>query len=317
MENKKLVSVVIPAFNEERNIPLVAERLLKMARLVGDRYDFEIIFVNDGSRDNSLAELENLCRESKVIKAVSFSRNFGHQIALTAGYDFAKGDTVICLDADLQQPPELIPKLLAEWEKGNDIVYTIRKNNESLSFFKRGTASLFYYLINKVSNTPINRNAADFRLMSRRALDKFLKMRERDRFIRGMVNWIGFKSSSVEYEVQKRLHGKSTYSMFNLLRFAANAVTSFSGAPLRTIFVFGSLVALFSFIYAVYLVISLFFFKAQHPAGWPSLIIAVLFLGGVQLISVGILGEYIYRVFNEVKQRPLYIVDKTLNIDQE
>ncbi|MDP1845268.1 MAG: glycosyltransferase family 2 protein [Candidatus Moranbacteria bacterium] len=317
MDRKQLISVVLPVYNEEKNVSLVAEQLLGIAKQISNRYDMEIIFVDDGSRDNSFEELIRLCEQNSMLKALSFSRNFGHQIALTAGFDYAKGDAIICMDSDLQHPPELIPIMLKKWEEGNNIVYTIRKDNSNISFVKRYCDIFFYWLINKVSNTPINRNAADYRLISRIALDEFNKLRERDRFLRGMINWVGFKNTAIEYEVGKRIHGKSSYSMWKLVKFAANAVTSFSGAPLRTSFVAGSAIAGFAFIYGVYLVIQNLFFGAKFIPGWPSLIISVLFLGGVQLISVGILGEYIYRIFNEVKKRPLYIIDKTINVNKQ
>lgn len=311
-----LVSVVLPVYNEEKNIPLLTEGLLRVAEKIYERYNLEIIFVDDGSKDNSFYALEKICGDHPAIKAISLSRNFGHQIALTAGFDYAKGDAVICMDSDLQHPPDLIDTLLEKWEEGNDIVYTIRKDNQNISYLKRACDSLFYSLINKISNTPISQNAADYRLMSRRALNEFLKLRERDRFIRGMISWVGFKNTSVEYEVGKRIHGKSKYSMLNLLRFAANAVTSFSGAPLRASSVAGTIIAGLSFIYGIYLVIQTIFFHVHYPSGWPSIVVSISFLGGIQLISIGILGEYIYRIFNEVKQRPLYIVDKTVNLDK-
>lgn len=317
MENKLLISVVLPTHNEEKNIPLINEKLSEIAHRLSDRFRMEIIFINDGSHDNSLGELQKICENSPNVKAISFSRNFGHQIALTAGYDIAEGDAVICMDADLQHPPELIPKLIEKWQEGCDIVYTIRKDNASISFIKRWCDVLFYWMINKVSSTPINRNAADYRLISRKALDQFNKMRERDRFLRGMINWVGFKNEAVEYEVGKRIHGKSSYSMWKLVKFAANAVTSFSGAPLRTSLVAGSIIAGFSFLYGVYLLIQNIFFGIEFIPGWPSLILSVLFLGGIQLISVGILGEYIYRIFNEVKKRPLYIIDKKINFNKK
>lgn len=317
MDKKQLISVVIPAYNEEKNISLVAEKLLGVAKQISNHFDMEIIFVDDGSNDNSFDELARLCGQNAALKALSFSRNFGHQIALTAGFDYAGGDAVICMDSDLQHPAELIPTLIKKWEEGNDIVYTIRKDNSSISFVKRYGDIFFYWLINKVSNTPINRNAADYRLMSRKALNEFLKLRERDRFIRGMTSWIGFKSTAVEYEVGRRIHGKSKYSAWKLLKFAANAITSFSGAPLRTSLVAGSIIAGFAFVYGVYLLIQSLFFGTVFIPGWPSLIISVLFLGGVQLISVGILGEYIYRIFNESKKRPLYIVEKTINLNKQ
>jgi dolichol-phosphate mannosyltransferase len=309
----KLISIVLPVHNEEKNIPLIYQQLNQELSAIQGKYVFEYIFVDDGSSDDSMRELEKFALQDPSVKVLSFSRNFGHQMAITAGYDHAKGDAVICMDSDLQHPPRVIPRLIEKWESGSDVVYTMRRESKSASFFKRYTTSIFYSLINKISHTKINKNAADFRLLSRHALQAFLKIRERDRFVRGLVGWIGFKSDVVEYEANDRIHGKTKYSAYKMLRFAMDAITSFSGMPLRFSFFVGMFIAITSFLYGLYLIIQYVFFDAQYVAGWPSILVSVLFLGGIQLVSVGILGEYIYRIFNETKGRPLYIIDKSFN----
>lgn len=309
---RQLISVVLPVFNEKKNITPIAEKIMSIFH---DHisYDFEIIFVDDGSSDDSQEELVALGKKYHNVKSLRFSRNFGHQIALTAGLDHAKGDAVICMDSDFQHPPELIPSLIAKWESGYDTVYTIRKDNENTSRLNRITGTFFYWFINKISHTPINRNAADYRLMNRRALNEFLKLRERDRFIRGMVNWVGFKMTTVEFDLEKRIHGKSKYSLGKQIFFALNGITSFSGAPLRLPFVMGLVIVAGSFIYALYLTIKTLFFHAQYPDGWLTIFVSVLFFGGLQLVFIGVLGEYVYRIYNETKQRPLYIIDTSIN----
>lgn len=309
-----LISVVIPAYNEDKNIPIISSKIIEIFKQ-NQKYDFEILFIDDGSTDNSYLELIKLGKIHKNIRAICFSKNFGHQIALTAGLEHSKGDAVICMDSDLQHPPEAIPLLLEKWEKGFDIVYTVRKDNNNTPLFKRIIDPFFYWLINKISNTTINKNSADYRLMGRKALNELLKMKEKDRFIRGMVNWIGFKTSSVEFSVAKRLHGKSKYSFNKLISFGFNAVTSFSGAPLRFSLIAGVFIALSSMIYGTYLIIESVFLKSKFPEGWLTILVCILFLGGLQLIFIGILGEYIFRIYNETKNRPLYIIDQTINIE--
>lgn len=311
---KKFISVISPLYNEEGNVMDFWERLIKVCKTLNSRYNFEFIFVDDGSKDKTVEKLEILCSQNENVKVISFSRNFGHQIALTAGYDFASGDAVICIDGDLQQPPEIIPEMILKWENGNELVYTIRKETKSISLFKKFATSLFYWFISRISNIPIDKNVADFRLMSRKMLDEFLKLRERDRFIRGMVNWLGFKRDSIEYIAEERKHGKSKYSFFKLISFALNAITSFSGAPLRSAFILGFIIAILSFCYGFYMMLKAIVFDASFPPGWLSVLVSILFLGGIQLIFIGVLGEYIYKMFDESKKRPLYVINKRINL---
>jgi dolichol-phosphate mannosyltransferase len=314
---KKIVSIVLPIFNEEKNIPLILDRIRTIFTEKVDKYDYEVICVDDGSKDNSFTILEEISKKDKHIKVLNFSRNFGHQLAITAGYDYSAGDAVICMDADLQQPPELVPQMIEKWEEGYDIVYTIRHSSVKQSILKTAIPSFFYTLINLISKTKINKNAADFRLISRNALNEFLQMREANRFIRGMVGWIGYRTTTIDYEVQKRIHGQSSYSISRLITFAIDAITSFSGTPLRFAFMLGLIIASLSFVTIIYYIIQYVFFDARYISGWLSVWISILFLGGIQLIFIGIVGEYIFKIYIEVKGRPLYIVNKKLNIEKK
>jgi dolichol-phosphate mannosyltransferase len=314
---KKLISIVLPVYNEEQNIPLILAKISDIFVTQLKQYDYEIICVDDGSQDNSFKVLTQFANTNKHVKVLSFSRNFGHQLAITAGYDYANGDAVICMDSDLQQPPELISQMLTKWEEGFDIVYTTRHSSSKQSLLKTVIPAFFYFLINLISKTKINKNAADFRLISRNALNEFLQLREANRFIRGMVSWVGYKTTTIDYEVKARMHGKSSYSVSRLITFAIDAITSFSGTPLRFAFMSGLTIATLSFFVIIYYMIEYIFFNARYMAGWLSVWISILFLGGIQLIFIGIVGEYIYKIYIEVKNRPLYIVNKTLNIEKK
>ena len=314
---KKLVSIVLPIYNEEKNIPIILGKITDIFVNKLAKFDYEIICIDDGSRDKSLEVLAQFANSNKHIKAISFSRNFGHQLAITAGYDYAAGEAVICMDSDLQQPPELIPQMLDKWEQGYDIIYTTRHSSIRQSALKTVIPAFFYFLINLISKTKINKNAADFRLISRNALDEFLRLRESNRFIRGMVSWVGYKVTTIDYEVQARVHGKSSYSISRLITFAIDAITSFSGTPLRFAFICGLVIASLSFLAIIYYIVEYVFFNARYMSGWLSVWLSILFLGGIQLIFIGVVGEYIYKIYIEVKNRPLYIVNKTLNIEKK
>lgn len=305
--NNKLpdISVVIPVFNEAGNIERLYARLESVMNDIG--MSREYIFVDDGSIDGSLAILKELNKKDQRVKVVSFSRNFGHQIALTAGLDHSIGKATICMDADLQHPPELIPTLVDYWKKGYDVVYTVRTETQKATFLKTLTSKFFYWAINKIAHTNIPENAADFRLISRRAVDVLKNIKERDRFLRGLVCWIGFNQIAVPYVAQPRLHGKSKYSFIRMLRFALDGMTSFSSAPLYAATFLGLVVSLLSFFYGVFVLYARLFTDRSVP-GWTSIITLILFLGGVQLVCVGIMGEYVGRIFNEVKRRPLYLI---------
>jgi polyisoprenyl-phosphate glycosyltransferase len=300
-------SVVIPIYNEVEVMPILYQRLTKVMEDVGEPY--EIIFVNDGSTDGSAKLLSDLRAQDPRVKVVSLSRNFGHQIAITAGLDYSSGDAVIVMDGDLQDPPEVIPQLIAQWQAGNDIVFAVRESRSGETLFKRITAALFYRVLRQLTATEIPVDAGDFRLMSRRAVDSLKPIRERNRFVRGLVGWIGFRHTSIKYVRDSRYAGNTKFPFRKMMRFALNGIFSFSFLPLQLATYLGFAVSLISFTYIVYAVF-LKLFTTQLVQGWTSVIVAVLFMGGVQLISVGIIGEYVGRIYEEVKQRPLYVIDQ-------
>jgi dolichol-phosphate mannosyltransferase len=306
-------SVVIPIYNEAEVMPTLYQRLTKVMEDVGEAY--EVIFVNDGSTDASAKVLWDLRAQDARVKVVSFSRNFGHQIAITAGLDYSSGDAVIVMDGDLQDPPEVIPQLIVQWQAGNDIVFAVRKSRNGETLFKRITAALFYRVLRRLTPTEIPVDAGDFRLMSRLAVEALKPIRERNRFVRGLVGWIGFRHTSIKYMRDSRYAGVTKFPFRKMMRFALNGIFSFSFLPLQLATYLGFTVSLISFTYIVYAV-WLKLFTTQLVPGWTSVIVAVLFMGGVQLVSLGIIGEYIGRIYEEVKQRPLYLVDQLAGFEK-
>jgi glycosyltransferase involved in cell wall biosynthesis len=302
-----LYSIVIPVYNEAEVLPSLYDRLTRVMEGLVESY--EIIFVNDGSRDDSTALLRDFQDRDARVKFLSFSRNFGHQIAITAGLDYSSGQAAVVMDADLQDPPEVIPRLIEQWRKGYDIVFAVRAKRQGEGFFKRATAALFYRLFRRMAATEIPLDAGDFRLMSRRAVEALQSIRERNRFIRGLAGWIGFRQTAVTYVRDVRQAGETKYPLKKMLRFALNGLLSFSVVPLQLASYLGFLISSIGFFYIVY-AIGLKLFTDRVVLGWTSVMVAVLFLGGVQLISLGIIGEYIGRIYDEVKQRPLYVVDE-------
>ncbi|HRE74894.1 MAG TPA: glycosyltransferase family 2 protein [Flavobacteriales bacterium] len=300
------ISVVVPVFNEKDNVGLLVNRIIAALKTISSSY--ELILVDDGSSDGTFDVIEKLNVEFPELKAVSLSRNFGHQVALTAGLEHASGNYIITLDGDLQHPPELIPTLIAEAEKGYDIVNTIRGETADATVLKNVTAKGFYQLINFVSDVTIVPGAADFRLMTRKALNAFLQIPERDRFTRGLVSWMGFEQCFVPFSADKRHSGKSKYNFRRMIRFAWDGVTSFSSRPLRISFYMGLIASGFGLLYAIYAIIAKV--SGNVVEGWTSLLIVVLLMGGIQLISIGIIGEYLARVFTESKRRPLYFIKR-------
>ena len=309
MHEKPKLSFVIPVFNEESNLAQLYVRL--KAVLDEQKLAYEIILVDDGSSDNSLLEMQKLHDQDHNIKVVSFSRNFGHMIALSAGLDYASGEAVITMDADLQHPPEIIPRLLAKWQEGAEIVNTVRQEAQDAGFVKKITARFFYWLINKIAKIDLKANTADYRLLDKKVVATLRTLKERSRFIRGLVSWVGFKQVFVEYQAEERFAGQTKYSFSKMLGFALDGITSFSAVPLRLATYLGLVMAFFSFIYIIYAV-CIRFFTNQAIAGWTSVLVAVLLIGSVQLIFLGIIGEYLSRVFDESKKRPLYIVTKKI-----
>ena len=309
----KTVSIAIPVFNEAENIPLLFDHLTPV--LDSLPFTFEILFVDDGSSDATYAKIKELQRRDRRVKAVSFSRNFGHQAALTAGLHYATGDAVITMDGDLQHPPSLIPTLLEKWIEGFRIVYTTREATADESFFKKITSRLFYRIINAFSDTPVQPFAADFRLLDRTVVDSLNTLKERDRFLRGLIGWMGFPSIGVPYQANERAAGTSKYSTRKMFKLAVDGILSFSATPLHLVTYLGLAVSCLSFLYGLYSIYAYFFTNLTIP-GWTSLLVTVLFLGGVQLFSIGFLGEYLIRVYNEAKGRPPYIIQEILNFDK-
>ncbi|HXP94504.1 MAG TPA: glycosyltransferase family 2 protein [Candidatus Binatia bacterium] len=302
-----MISIVVPVYNEEGNVEELARRVARIMASVDGRPAYELIFVNDGSKDGTLAALRRLAREIREIIIVNLSRNFGHQLAATAGLDLARGDAIILMDGDLQDPPELIVEFIAKWREGYDVVYAIRRSRKGESFFKRVTARMFYRAVRRLTKVDIPLDTGDFRLMSRRVVDSLGRSRERHRFLRGLVSWVGFNQIGIEYDRDTRFSGATKYPLSKMLRFALDGVTSFSDVPLRLASLLGFVTSIVAFAVGIYEVL-LRLFTGYNLPGYTSTIFAILFLGGVQLIGIGILGEYVGRIYDEIKGRPLYLV---------
>jgi polyisoprenyl-phosphate glycosyltransferase len=302
-----LLSVVAPVYNEQE----LVERFVRRACAAVADYTFELVLVNDGSTDATPALLDRMAAEDPRVRVIHLSRNFGHQAALTAGLEHAVGDVVAMIDADLQDPPELIPTMVARWEAGSDVVYAVRRAREGETAFKLATASWFYKLFDKLAQVDLEPNSGDFRLLDRRALDALLTMTERSRFLRGMTVWVGFTQTAVSYERDPRHAGETKYTLRKMLRFSLDAIASFSHVPLQLATYVGLLSAGLAFV-AIPVVLGLHFAGSYLP-GFGSLTIAILLLGGIQLIALGVIGEYVGRIYDEVKHRPLYIVREERN----
>jgi dolichol-phosphate mannosyltransferase len=303
-----LISVVAPIHNEAETIAELHRRLTSVLTELGD---YEIVLVDDGSLDRSWEHMLALAPGDPHLRLVRLSRNFGHQAALTAGLEAARGDAVVLIDADLQDPPELIPLLVAKWREGFDVVYGLRTRREGETLFKRSTASVFYRLLRGMTRIEIPADAGDFRLLSRRAVDALARMPERARFLRGMTSWLGFPQAGVQYERDARFAGKTKYPTRRMISFALDAVTSFSTTPIRIVTGLGFVLVAFCVVvlgWTVYIKL----FTDTAVAGWTSLLIVVLLLGGMQLVSLGIIGQYVGRIFEEAKQRPLFVVGETV-----
>ncbi len=300
-----LISIIAPVFNEETVLEAFYQQL--SSTLAGINARFEIIFIDDSSNDNSLKLLYEFQQSDPRVAVIELSRNFGKEIALTAGLDHSHGDAVIIIDTDLQDPPELIPDFIREWKNGYDVVYAQRTSRRGDSWFKKVTAHQFYRLIKRVSNTDIPEDTGDFRLLSRRAVDAISQLRERHRFMKGMFAWIGYPQKAIPYQRQPRHAGQTKWNYWKLWNFALEGITSFSTAPLRLATYFGLLVAFGAFVYGGYIIYDTLVWGNPVP-GYPSLMVVILFLGGIQLIGIGIIGEYLGRLFYESKQRPLYLI---------
>jgi len=305
---KKLVSVVLPAHNESGNIDIINERINSC--FPHDLYDLEVIFVDDGSTDDTLKEIENLQSRNSGIFYIELSRNFGHQNALKAGLDSANGDCIISMDCDLQHPPELICKLLDKWEQGFDVVCTRRAESENLSWLKRKTSNVFYSFVSWLSDIKVEKGSSDFRLIDRRVADVFSRFKENDLFIRGLIKWVGFKQIAIDYHPDDRQHGQSKYTFRKMVHFAFNGITSLSIRPLYLAVYLGFILSLLSFLYFPYVIWS-YYYSGHYAYGWGSVILTVVFFSGLQLCVLGIIGIYIGKMFMQVKDRPVYIIKST------
>lgn len=300
------ISIVIPVFNEEENLPELFKRLASI--LPATRKTFEVIFVNDGSQDRSEQTLFQLYQANQnVIRVINFTRNFGHQIALTAGLNYAKGKAVVIIDADLQDPPELIAEFIKKWQEGYEIVYGFRTKREGETFFKKWTAGIFYKLIRRITKIDIPENVGDFYLLDAKVVNFLNKIEERHRFLRGLVAWSGFKSVEVNYVRKARHAGKTKYPFWKMVKFSFDAITSFSFVPLRFVSTLGAIFSIMSFV-TIFIIIYMKLFTNQTIIGWSSLMAVILFIGGVQLLAIGTIGEYIARIGDDVRRRPLYAV---------
>ncbi|OGI22322.1 MAG: hypothetical protein A2808_00990 [Candidatus Moranbacteria bacterium RIFCSPHIGHO2_01_FULL_55_24] len=309
----KLISIVIPVYNEEKNVPAVAGALRDV--LAGLSYDYEIIFVNDGSRDNSLPEICRLSQNDARIKGIDFSRNFGKEAATSAGCHAAAGDAVITMDADLQHPPALIPELIRHWEDGAEVVYTVRKKTKGINIMKKITSSLYYWMFKKMSSVATEPRSTDFRLMDKKVIEMFRRLPERGRMFRGLIDWMGFKRQRVEFDANERLHGKAGYSYQKLFRLAMNSFTSFSLLPLKLAGYLGLLITFFSGLLLLIMLAARWGFNPHLFTPLSVLATINIFLVGIVLISLGFIALYIARIHDEVIDRPLYIVREKINLD--
>jgi glycosyltransferase involved in cell wall biosynthesis len=306
------ISIVVPVYNEEAGLSAFWTRLAPVLGSLGQRA--EVIFVDDGSSDGTLAQLVSLRHLDPRVRIVSLSRNFGKEVALTAGLDHAGGDAVVPIDADLQHPPEVIAELVARWRDGSDIVIALRRDRATDGLLRRAASSLFHSLFARMTTVPVVRDAGDFRLMSRPVVDALRQLPERTRFMKGLYAWVGFRQTTVLYDIEPRLEGRSRFSVWRLWRLALDGITSFSSLPLKVWSVVGLVFALAALAYGIYLIARTIVRGVDVP-GYASLMVMILFLGGLQLLSLGIIGEYLGRVYDEVKARPLYVVRQRVGFD--
>jgi glycosyltransferase involved in cell wall biosynthesis len=306
---KKLVTILIPAYNEAKVLPALLKRLDKLADSQKTSIDFEFLFVDDGSRDNTLLMMKDAAEHNNRISYVSLSRNFGKEVAMKAGLDNANGDAVVIIDADLQDPPELIPDMIKYWQDGYDDVYARRNNRKGESWLKKFTSNQYYKVLQSTTQIPIQRDTGDFRLLDRRCVLALRELGEHDRNTKALFSWIGYRKKEIVYDRDPRAAGQTKWNYFKLINLALDGITSFTTAPLRLASVLGTMVSLVAFIYIIIIVIKTIVF-GDDAAGYPSMMSVILFLGGVQLLSLGIIGEYISRIYNEAKNRPLYLTEE-------
>ena len=310
------ISVIVPMYYEEEVAKECYTRLKNVLEKI-ENYNYEIIFINDGSKDKTLEILKEIAKENKNVKIISFSRNFGHQCAVTAGLRYVTGDAIVIIDADLQDPPELIPEMIKLWEEGNEVIYGKRKSREGESRFKLLTASMFYKTLNALSDVEIPKDTGDFRLVDRKVVEVINSLPEHNKFLRGLFSWVGFKQKAYEYERKERYAGKTKYPLKKMLKLAQDGIFSFSIKPLKIVGAMGILSVLISVILFVYAVLSYAFNWNNLVPGWTSLMVTMTFIGGMILISLWMIGEYIGRIYDETKRRPEYIIDETINIEEK
>lgn len=310
----KKISVVIPMYYEEEVAKECYNRMSGVLSKI-EGYEYEIICVNDGSKDKTLPILEEIAQNDNRVKVISFARNFGHQCAVTAGLKYVTGDCAVIIDADLQDPPELIPEMLKLWEEGNEVIYGKRKTREGESAFKLFTAKMFYKTLNALSDVEIPKDTGDFRLVDRKVVDVMNSMPEHNKFLRGLWGWIGFKQTPFEYERKERFAGKTKYPLKKMLKLASDGIIGFSTKPLKIVGALGILSIIISIVILIYSLISYAFGLNHLTAGWTSIMVTITLFSGVQLLSIWIMSEYIGRIYDESKSRPQYIIDKTINID--
>ncbi|PYG86948.1 dolichol-phosphate mannosyltransferase [Ruminiclostridium sufflavum DSM 19573] len=309
---KKLLSIVVPVYNEQE---VIDETFRRLSDVFGDYFmQVEYIFINDGSKDDTYRKLTQIAKNRPEVRVINFARNFGHQIAITAGMDYAKGDAVVIIDADLQDPPEVILKMVERWQEGYEVVYGKRLQREGETFFKKFTAKMFYRFLDSMTDVKLPVDVGDFRLIDRKVCDTMKRLPERSRYVRGLVSWVGFKQTSVEYRREKRFAGETKYPLKRMVKLAGDGIFSFSYKPLKLATFTGMIISAFSFIYLIVVLIQKFT-KNDVASGWASSMAVSLFFNGVMLIVLGIMGEYVGRIYEEVKARPLYIVGELLGFD--
>jgi dolichol-phosphate mannosyltransferase len=304
----RTISIVIPCYNEAEAFPRMQDALTTLANSLEPDFAVELVFIDDGSRDQTWRAITDFARDDARVRGVALSRNFGHQFALTCGYDLARGDAVVSMDADLQDPPEVVRQLIDQWLSGFDVVFAVRRKRQGESWFKLGTAAFFYRFIRAMGAADVRANVGDFRLMSRAAVDALNRMREQHRFIRGMVGWVGFRTTEVEYDRLPRVAGETKYPLRKMMKLAIDAIISFSSVPLRVAYWTGVALMIVSFGYLAYVVVQHWLFGVALVPGWSSLLVAIVAFGTMNLICLGLIGEYIGRIYEQSKQRPLYLI---------
>lgn len=311
--NMKKISVVIPMYNEEE---VVKTSYLRIQKVLDElkQYDYEMIFINDGSKDKTLELLEEIAQNNEKVKILSFARNFGHQAAVTAGIRYVTGDAIVIIDADLQDPPELLPEMIALWEEGNEVIYGQRKSRKGESAFKLLTAKMFYNTLNALSDVEIPKDTGDFRLVDRKVIDVVNNLPEHNKFLRGLFSWVGFKQKAYRYERQERQAGKTKYPFKKMWKLATDGIISFSTKPLKIVGGLGILTIILSIGILIYSLVSYIFNLNNLAPGWTSIMVAITLFSGVQLLSIWIISEYIARIYDETRNRPEYIIDKKINM---